>query len=170
MLLPQIKTGRDLSNISDKMNNNFLRLRSQKLLNICLAAKLKERGKNMILNKKKYWCPYCGGRLFDYICIYREPLSDIEPIGCYPAIRIKATPHKACAEDAPTDFFVRLYRNFAGILTYVKGFLCKMTENMSADSVQSRQASFVQCCLKCWKCRMKVKITYEDLVWTPPIK
>jgi len=48
-----------------------------------------------------------------------------------------ATPHKACAEDAPTDFFVRLYRNSEGILTYVKGFLCKMTENMSADSVQA---------------------------------
>ena len=60
----------------------------------------------------------------------------------------KATPHKACAEDAPTDFFVRLYRNSAGILSYVKGFLCKMTENMSADSVQSRQAGFVRCCLK----------------------
>ncbi|MBP7186468.1 MAG: C_GCAxxG_C_C family protein [Ruminococcus sp.] len=61
---------------------------------------------------------------------------------------LKATPHKACAEDAPTDFFVRLYRNSAGILSYVKGFLCKMTENMSADSVQSRQAGFVRCCLK----------------------
>ena len=60
----------------------------------------------------------------------------------------KATPHKACAEDALTDFFVRLYRNSAGILSYVKGFLCKMTENMSADSVQSRQAGFVRCCLK----------------------
>ncbi|MGB4093711.1 MAG: hypothetical protein WBK46_17475, partial [Ruminococcus flavefaciens] len=43
---------------------------------------------------------------------------------------------------------VRLYRNSAGILTYVKGFLCKMTENMSADSVQSRQAGFVRCCLE----------------------
>ena len=61
--------------------------------------------------------------------------------------KLKATPHKACAEDAPTDFFVRLYRNSAGILSYVKGFLCKMTENMSADSVQSRQAGFVRCCL-----------------------
>ncbi|MGB4091062.1 MAG: HlyD family efflux transporter periplasmic adaptor subunit [Ruminococcus flavefaciens] len=60
----------------------------------------------------------------------------------------KATPHKTCAEYAPTDFFVRLYRNSAGILTYVKEFLCKMTENMSADSVQSRQAGFVRCCLK----------------------
>ena len=37
--------------------------------------------------------------------------------------KLKATPHKACAEDAPTDFFVRLYRNSAGILSYVKGFL-----------------------------------------------
>ncbi len=61
---------------------------------------------------------------------------------------IKATPHKACAEDAPTDFFVRLYRNSAGILSYVKEFLCKMTENMQADSVKSRQAGFVRCCLK----------------------
>jgi len=41
-----------------------------------------------------------------------------------------------------------LYRNSAGILSYVKGFLCKMTENMSADSVQSRQAGFVRCCLR----------------------
>ena len=63
---------------------------------------------------------------------------------------LKATPHKACAEDAQTDFFVRLYRNSAGILSYVKGFLCKMTENMSADSVQSRQVGFVRCCLKLW--------------------
>ena len=47
---------------------------------------------------------------------------------------IKATPHKACAEDAPTDFFVRLYRNSAGILSYVKGFLCRITEKMSVDS------------------------------------
>ena len=62
--------------------------------------------------------------------------------------KLKATPHKACAEDAPTDFFVRLYRNSAGILSYVKGFLCKMTENMQADSVQSRQVGFVRCCLK----------------------
>ena len=59
---------------------------------------------------------------------------------------IRATPPKACAEDAPTDFSVRLYRNSAGILSYVKGFLCKMTENMSADSVQSRKAGFVRCC------------------------
>ena len=62
-------------------------------------------------------------------------------------ILFKAKPHRTCAEDAPTDFFVRLYRNSAGILSYVKGFLCKMTENMSADSVQSRQAGFVRCCL-----------------------
>ena len=34
---------------------------------------------------------------------------------------IKATPHKDCASDAPSDFFVRLHKNFAGILTYPKG-------------------------------------------------
>ena len=38
------------------------------------------------------------------------------------------------------EIFVRLYRNFAGILTYVKGFLCKITENIK-QSVQRRQAS-----------------------------
>ena len=38
-------------------------------------------------------------------------------------MKLKATPHKACAEDAPTG-------------------------SMSADSVQSRQAGFVRCCLK----------------------
>ena len=31
--------------------------------------------------------------------------------------------------------FVRLYRNFAGILPYVKKFMCKMTENLQADEV-----------------------------------
>ena len=72
----------------------------------------------------------------------------IKKDGQWPSLLfVKATPHKACAEDAPTDFFVRLYRNSAGILSYVKGFLCKMTENMSTDSVQSRQAGFVRCCL-----------------------
>jgi hypothetical protein len=35
-------------------------------------------------------------------------------------------------------FFVRLYRNFAGILSYVKEFLCKMTENIQVDVQQSR--------------------------------
>ena len=42
-----------------------------------------------------------------------------------------------------------IFRQIAtGILTYVKGFLCKMTENIQADSVQRRQAVFVRCCLK----------------------
>ena len=60
-------------------------------------------------------------------------------------------------------FFVRLYRNSAGILTYVKGFLCKMTENMQADSVQSRQAGFVRCCLKpCQKMPLKIKFIKDD--------
>ena len=44
-------------------------------------------------------------------------------------------------------FFVRLHKNFAGILSYVKGFLCDMMGNMQADYVQSRQACFVQCFL-----------------------
>ena len=44
-------------------------------------------------------------------------------------------------------FFGRLRRNFAGILSYVKGFLCNMTENQQADCVQSRQAGFVRYCL-----------------------
>ena len=35
-------------------------------------------------------------------------------------------------------FFGRLRRNFAGILSYVKRFLCNMTENQQADCVQSR--------------------------------
>ena len=37
--------------------------------------------------------------------------------------------------------------DFAGILTYVKEFVCKMPENMQADVPQSRQAVFVRCCL-----------------------
>ncbi|MBQ5439354.1 MAG: hypothetical protein IIT49_01065, partial [Clostridia bacterium] len=36
----------------------------------------------------------------------------------------------------------------AGILTYFKGTLCAMTENMHADLLLSRQAVFVRCCLK----------------------
>ena len=59
-------------------------------------------------------------------------------------------------------FFVRLYRNSEGILTYVEGFLCKMTENMQADCKMtenmqadvalSRKAVFVRCCLKTEYC------------------
>ncbi len=33
---------------------------------------------------------------------------------------LKATPHKDCAKDTQTDFFVSLHKNHAGILTYVK--------------------------------------------------
>ena len=44
-------------------------------------------------------------------------------------------------------FFVRLSKNSAGILTYVKEFLGEMTENLQTDDVLSRQAVFVRCCL-----------------------
>ena len=44
-------------------------------------------------------------------------------------------------------FFGRLHRNSAGILSYGKGFLGNMTENLHADCVQSRQAGFVRGCL-----------------------
>ena len=46
-----------------------------------------------------------------------------------------------------SQIFGRLCINFAGILTYVKKFVCKMPENMQADVPQSRQAVFVQWCL-----------------------
>ena len=35
---------------------------------------------------------------------------------------------KSLCERCEVSFFVRLYRNFAGILPYVKEFLCRMTE------------------------------------------
>ena len=43
-------------------------------------------------------------------------------------------------------FFVRLYKNDADILTYVREFLCKMAEKAQSYSVQSRKAVFVRCC------------------------
>ncbi|MBS6596732.1 MAG: hypothetical protein KH326_06665, partial [Ruminococcus callidus] len=52
-------------------------------------------------------------------------------------------------------FFGRLHRNSAGILSYGKGFLGNMTENLQADCVQSRQAGFMQCFLNSqWKRRL----------------
>ena len=36
------------------------------------------------------------------------------------------------------------------ILSCVKGFLCEMTKKDQADSVQSRQAVFVRCCLNAY--------------------
>ena len=66
------------------MNNNFLRLRSQKLLNIKLAEQLKERVK-MYSNMKKFKCPYCGGRLFDFITYD----NDIDPRRYYTHLIIK---------------------------------------------------------------------------------
>ncbi len=44
-------------------------------------------------------------------------------------------------------FFVRLSKNSAGILPYVKEFLGELTEKMQTDDVLSRQAVFVRCCL-----------------------
>ena len=46
-----------------------------------------------------------------------------------------------------SQIFVRLYGKTAGILTYVKGFLCNITEKMQADDVQSFYAFFVRYCL-----------------------
>ncbi|EDS00354.1 hypothetical protein EUBSIR_01771 [[Eubacterium] siraeum DSM 15702] len=40
-----------------------------------------------------------------------------------------------------------MYGKTAGILTYVKGFLCNITEKMQADDVQSFYAFFVRYCL-----------------------
>ena len=44
-------------------------------------------------------------------------------------------------------FFGRLHRNSVGILSYGKGFLGNLPENLHADCVQSRQAGFVRGCL-----------------------
>ena len=54
------------------------------------------------------------------------------------------TTQRLCGRCA-NRFFVRLHRNDAGILSYFKEFLCDMTENSSADAVQSRQACFAWC-------------------------
>ena len=44
-------------------------------------------------------------------------------------------------------FFGRLHKKLAGILAYVKRFLCDMTENLQADVRQRRQPLIVRCCL-----------------------
>ena len=41
-----------------------------------------------------------------------------------------------CA-DCAVRFFVRLYKNFAGLLTQVKKFLCSMTETASSKACAS---------------------------------
>ena len=56
------------------------------------------------------------------------------------------TAQRLCGRCA-VRFFVRLYKNDAGILSYGKEFLCKMTENLQADDVQRRQMAFVRCYL-----------------------
>ena len=48
-----------------------------------------------------------------------------------------------CA-DCAARFFVRLYKNFVGLLTQVKEFLCNMTETDSSKAC----ASIVLCCLR----------------------
>ncbi len=50
------------------------------------------------------------------------------------ALKITTASHRNCA----VIFFVRLYRNFAAMLTYGKKFLCKMAENMHANCAQNR--------------------------------
>ena len=49
----------------------------------------------------------------------------------------KGNAAQSLCERCEVRFFSRLYRNSAGILSYVKGFLCKMAENMQADFVQT---------------------------------
>ena len=58
----------------------------------------------------------------------------------------KETLHKACAEDASSDFSADCIEIPQADLVSGKGFLGNMTENLQADCVQSRQAGFMQCC------------------------
>ncbi len=60
---------------------------------------------------------------------------------------IKAIPHKDSAADAPWIFSSDCIKISAGILTYFKGFWCKMTEKDQAAAALSRKAVFVRCCL-----------------------
>ena len=46
------------------------------------------------------------------------------------------------------DFFVRVHQNSAGILTYFKGFWCKMMEKDQAAAALSLKAVFVRWSLK----------------------
>lgn len=48
---------------------------------------------------------------------------------------------------AAVRFFVKLYGKFAGILPYVKNFLCNMAENMAADRAAKAQPIIMRCCL-----------------------
>ena len=56
-------------------------------------------------------------------------------------------------------FFVRLYKIDAGILAYVKEILCKITENLQADDVQSFQRSLCGVALI-------LRINLQDLIGT----
>ncbi len=48
---------------------------------------------------------------------------------------------------AAVRFFVRLCKNFEGILTYVEKFLCNMTEKMTIDRTAKAEPVIVRCCL-----------------------
>ena len=50
----------------------------------------------------------------------------------------KAIPHNYCRADAQSDFSSDCIKNDAGILAYVKEFLCDMAENLQADVRQRR--------------------------------
>ncbi len=46
------------------------------------------------------------------------------------------------------DIFRQVDKSDAGILTYFKELLAKMTENIGTDARQRRQPLIVRCCLK----------------------
>lgn len=68
--------------------------------------------------------------------------------GEYRCFYIKGNTAQRLCKRYAVNFFVRLYKNFVGILTYVKKFMCDMTENWQVDFVQSSKAVFVRCCQK----------------------
>ncbi len=59
------------------------------------------------------------------------------------SIKLRQYAQSLC-ERCEVRFFGRSCKNFAGILSYVKKFLCDMMENMQADFVQSRHPGFVR--------------------------
>ena len=52
--------------------------------------------------------------------------------------------------------FCQIEKIDAGILTYFKEILAKMTENLPKDGVPSRQAVAQRCCLKLYKMNLSV--------------
>jgi len=57
--------------------------------------------------------------------------------------QIKESMIKSGMQIAQSDFFVRLYKFYAGILAYFKENLCKMAENMQARCVPSRRRDLI---------------------------